>query len=788
MKQPAARLGIAASLVCSVLFTGIDHRPAAATTKATRTGVPELLKRPAHTVKQSTQAVDLQAGIGAIHAPKNHGRLSYSNAQTFDTSNRLRWVRLDVNPQFTDLRTIHSSTVTLDNRWDRKEGAWSPDSKRFAYFVFDAAVNDWTLRYLHVQTYYALESQTRTVKSNGGSVRGRDPSWSPDGRHLYFVDQNGDVRRLDMTDIYSNAVTSATPELIYDSPTRARFPRVSPDGTRIAFSEAKAADTPNNRVIRVMDIDGTNVRDLSTNAAQDDMQPTWSPDMNTIVFSRWDPRCVFTTTLPGARYDLYSIPAGGGAETRLTFVAAQDQTNDCNHSAEEAIYSPDGSELFFSTTNPDNTVWSPADAPSDVALKYSIYRMAPAQRAAMREIESVTSISRRSATQHFPQIRPVVVTGRVLTYTVVARNRSATDAASVSLKGTIPDDTKYLSHTAPPGWTCQTTTQTPVSVTCNGSTLAAGSIVSFPIRVEVLTTTQFGHIITATAEVSTDSGDTSPDNNTAEIVRQVVSPDPILRTKLGTIAGACPTSTTYITVTFRTPVTYCYETDPNTNATVILAKGINDRYDAADKLIEERSWRPIEDPYPVILPPSPLLLIQTFSEEPPEERRHHNAARLELFDAFGTYTPTAYVTEVVLFNADVKIEITTTARTVKPRQPVTFTITVTNGGPDDPVISTILSLPGFTNIKASTSTIINANKCAAAVGIQVSCRLGTMIASSSQRITLTANAPAANGPQTATASVAGNGLEDLEPQDNSATAVIRVDGPGLQVFLPLMRR
>lgn len=786
MTHTQTRFAIAICVVGAMMTQGYNSP---AVTKALEAPAASQ-KIPALIAQPSAEAVDLQAGIAVTHAPKNYGRLSWSNSNELATD--FQWARLDVPGLYIDRRSIldrRAPYVPLDITYDRKEGAWSPDSKRFVFSMKNESLGVNTLRVIAVETYYNVDSRHKELVANNLPLRGRDPSWTPDGRYLIFVDKDGDIGKVDMTAVLSDTATPQ-PETIYDSQTSVRFPRVSPDGTRIAFAEAKAANTPDNHILRVVDIDGTNAVDLTTDTARDDSQPAWSPDATRIVFSRWDPRCIVTSTLPSARYDLYSIPAGGGTETRLSYVAAQDQSNECNHSAEDAFWSPDGTELFFATTNPDNTVFVPPGTGS-FALKFQVYRMQPIQRGLVKDIETVTIAARRPASQHFPQIRPVVVTGRTMTYTVVGRNRSAGPASGVTLKGTIPDDTAYISHNAPPGWNCQASTQKPVSVTCNGSTLAAGAIISFPIHVTVLSTTVLGHIITGTADISTSSGDSDNSNNQAEVVRQVLTPEPRLETKLGTIAGNCPLTTTNIVVTYRTPVTYCYTPDAFRNATLIYDRGSNDRYDAGNALIEQRFWRP-DEPFKIMYPYSPLRLIQVNSEEPPEERRHHSAWKGEIFDAFGVVSATAHMTEIVLYNADVRIDITTTSRIVKPRELVTFTITVTNEGPDDPVVSVIDLLPGFTNIKAVTTrpNILGplTNACAPATTGQISCKLGTMIAATNAVMTVTANAPALNGIQVNTASVAGNGLQDTVPDDNTAFATIIVDGPGIQTFLPLMRR
>ena len=150
----------------------------------------------------------------------------------------------------------------------------------------------------------------------------------------------------------------------------------------------------------------------------------------------------------------------------------------------------------------------------------------------------------------------------------------------------------------------------------------------------------------------------------------------------------------------------------------------------------------------------------------------------------GSVTATTYTTEVVLFNADLSIGVTTTQRIAEPRSPITFTMVVSNTGPDDPVVNVINTLTGFTNIQVRAS-----RGACTTTGIDLlSCKLGTMVVGSSAYLTITARTPGVSGNYASIGSVAGSGLQDIEPSDNIATAPVTIEGLDKQIFLPLMRR
>ncbi len=733
------------------------------------------------------QTVDVQAGIAVTHAPGNYGRVSFFEFGTFALlpMGNFSWARIDVDPMFIARRDMLESS-TLDTKYDPiKEGAWSPDSKRLAFFEHNSTLGSATLRLFNVETYYRLKGTSSNIlqpQDGAGPLIGKDPSWSPDGRYLIYSDADGDIAKVAISGVLSETAVP-TPVKLYDSPTRVRHPRWSPDGTRIAFAEELAGEDGVHN-LAMIDSDGTNRIALTSFTNGDDSQPAWSPDGTKLVFSRWDRRCTTPVIGPSRRYDLFlTAPQANADVTRLTFVAAQDQTNECNHSAQEAHWSPDGTELFFATTNPDNTTWDPPGT-GPMSLKFAAYRTVPVQRGAIRPIEAVSFASTRGTTQHFPQLRPLVLAGKDITFTLVARNRNeAASASNVTVNGALPEDVTYVSHVAPAGWTCSASLTTPTQISCSSPSLGAGAIISIPVRATVRSNPEFGHVITGSASITAGSGDSDQSNNTAEVVRQVVSPTPLLTSTLGTTAASCQPSTTYITVTYRTPVTYCYTPDANVTAPLIFKSGANQRYDASGTLLETKIWGP-PDPFMIMMPKSPLVLIQTTSEEPPEERRHKSWWSSEIFDMSGSVTATTYTTEVVLFNADLSIGVTTMQRIAEPRAPITFTMVVSNTGPDDPVVNVINTLTGFTNIQVRSSR----GTCTTTGLDRLSCKLGTMVVGSSAYLTITARTPGVSGNYASVGSVAGSGLQDIEPSDNIASAPVTIEGLDKLIFLPLMRR
>ncbi len=115
----------------------------------------------------------------------------------------------------------------------------------------------------------------------------------------------------------------------------------SPDGTRLAFS-ASSPSSPQSQVY-VADADGRNPKLIVSPPLS--YFHGWSPDAKYLAFvGRRD----------GTQYDLYRVPADGGAEERLTANPAHDDGPD---------YTRDGSWIYFNSERAGgNDIWRmPAD-------------------------------------------------------------------------------------------------------------------------------------------------------------------------------------------------------------------------------------------------------------------------------------------------------------------------------------------------------------------------------------------------------------------------------------------
>jgi DNA-binding winged helix-turn-helix (wHTH) protein/Tol biopolymer transport system component len=105
-------------------------------------------------------------------------------------------------------------------------------------------------------------------------------------------------------------------------PGRYNYPRISPDGTRVALDMF----SDNNRDIWIWNLGRQSLTRLTTGSTED-MMPLWTPDS----------RSVFFASNRAGTFDIYSQPADGAAEARVEFAGAGFQT--------PMSFTPDGARL-----------------------------------------------------------------------------------------------------------------------------------------------------------------------------------------------------------------------------------------------------------------------------------------------------------------------------------------------------------------------------------------------------------------------------------------------------------
>jgi TolB protein len=163
------------------------------------------------------------------------------------------------------------------------------------------------------------------------------PSWRPDGRKLAFMSNRETVTNPqgDFEIFVMNADGSGVRQLTanrFDD----EFPSWSPDGRKLVFQ--RDFDPVVGEVdydLFTMKADGTHQRNLTRSPGIDDQDADWSPTGGRIAFA----------SDRDENFEIYSMRANGGDQTRLTFDEAFDFG---------PAWSPDGRHIAFATDRDGN--------------------------------------------------------------------------------------------------------------------------------------------------------------------------------------------------------------------------------------------------------------------------------------------------------------------------------------------------------------------------------------------------------------------------------------------------
>ncbi|MCC7447242.1 MAG: PD40 domain-containing protein [Anaerolineae bacterium] len=198
---------------------------------------------------------------------------------------------------------------------------WSPDGKRLAFV---------SNRTGDMDIFITNDDGTNLTDIYRFPGAQFEPSWSPDGNHIVFT---ADAVRSEFA-ICTLTIGDNTSQLwdICNFYVKGRsdrkgwsdtHPSWSPDGKQIAF----ASDRTGKWQIYVVNVDGTNLRKLTNDSANNN-NAKWARDARYIAFD----------SDRGGNRDIYVMEADGKNQRQLTHNAADD---------DEPSWSPDGDSIIF---------------------------------------------------------------------------------------------------------------------------------------------------------------------------------------------------------------------------------------------------------------------------------------------------------------------------------------------------------------------------------------------------------------------------------------------------------
>lgn len=184
------------------------------------------------------------------------------------------------------------------------DATWSPDGRRIA---FHGRAGKRQATGIHMMS--ANGRYRRLIIRGGGA-----PVWSPTnkiafyrGDDLWIANPDGSGQRI---------VITADPKTW--SPSRIGF---SPDGGRVAFSRSYAV---RNGELMIGDVVTGGVQRLTTTNTLDEFGPSWSPDGNSLAFTRYRPNG--PDPEDDEPTDIYVMNADGSGVRNLTNSAADEHS------------------------------------------------------------------------------------------------------------------------------------------------------------------------------------------------------------------------------------------------------------------------------------------------------------------------------------------------------------------------------------------------------------------------------------------------------------------------------
>ena len=367
--------------------------------------------------------------------------------------------------------------------------------------------------------------------------------------------------------------------------------------------------------------------------------------------------------------------------------------------------------------------------------------------------------------------------GTNITYTVTLTNSGPSTAASVSLTDAVPANTTFVSEAQTAGSTFSCAT--PASggtgnVTCTIGSFAVGGSATFSITVHI-SPGAAGTTITNTATATTSSTDTNPANNTSTATTTVTRSADISVVKTAVAGAVAGSNLTYnITVTNNGPsdaaaVTMNDTLPPNTTF-VSESQTSGPAFICTNPSVGGTGTVSCSIAALNCTASATFAIVVQVALAAPVGPSSNTATVTSTADPNAGNNSSTAVTQIGAALADLSITKTPAAGPYGTGLPLTYTLVVTNSGPNagSGVVVTDI-LPGGATLQSSTPS----GACSGTTTI--TCNAGTLASGATTTFTLTVTLPTTPGAITNTATVSASVVNpDPNPANNTASSTITV--------------
>ena len=222
--------------------------------------------------------------VGPKWSPTGEQILFQSDRDRFPLS----WDLYLMDADGSHVRRIFAKSV------DRRSATWAPDEKQIAYTRWEQGKT-----FIYIAPIDGKKEERVVI--------GSQPSWSPDGTEIAFIEgAPRDPKRISILNLHTRKHKFFFPP---KAPAWVRHVAWAPTGDKFAFSWNMLPGAIDKETIYIVNRDGTGARPVLGEAAGRAVEPSWAPSGDTLLYHAFD---------DNDDLQVFKVTVDGGAPVQLT--------------------------------------------------------------------------------------------------------------------------------------------------------------------------------------------------------------------------------------------------------------------------------------------------------------------------------------------------------------------------------------------------------------------------------------------------------------------------------------